>query len=91
MPNPTQVLPGLYLASGSLAAEATFDLGTIASYHLTALPPSAPLLSSYYHSWQCRLVGHQVNVLTYAWFGRRRSGLHAARVRALRALQASGR
>ena len=55
-------------AGGSLAAEATFDLGTISSYHLTALPPSAPLLSSYYHSWQCRLVGHQVNVLTYAWF-----------------------
>ena len=55
-------------AGGGLAAEATFDLGTISSYHLTALPPSAPLLSSYYHSWQCRLVGHQVNVLTYAWY-----------------------
>ena len=46
-------------AGGGLAAEASFDLGTISSYHLTALPPSAPLLSSYYHSWRCRLVGHQ--------------------------------
>ena len=67
-------------AGGGLAAEASFDLGTISSYRLTALPPSAPLLSSYYHSWRCRLVGHQsadaAKVCGYGYLLGERSATH---------------
>ena len=67
-------------AGGGLAAEASFDLGTISSYRLTALPPSAPLLSSYYHSWRCRLVGHQsadaAKVCGYKYLLGERSATH---------------